>query len=73
MGGVISLFLLSFGVYLGLHLLAIWKGVGFGNLDPGALLRTLSLSTLVITLGGIGFLASLVLGFLGLPTRKQEL
>ena len=71
-GGVVSLFLLSFGIYLGLHLIAIWKGVGFGNLEPGALLRTLSLSTLVITLGGIGFLASLVIGFLGLPTRKQE-
>jgi hypothetical protein len=52
-------------------MLAIWEGVGFGNLNPGEFLRTLSLSTLVITLGGIGFLASLIMGFLGLPTRRR--
>lgn len=72
-GGIVSLFLMGLGVYLGLDLLAIWRGAEFGNLEPGPLLRALSLSTLVITLGGIGFLASLMMGFLGLPTRRQEL
>jgi len=70
-GGIISLLMLGIGVYLGLDLLAVWADAGFGNLEPGALLRMLSFSTLVITLGGIGFLSSLVIGFLGLPTRRQ--
>jgi glycosyltransferase involved in cell wall biosynthesis len=72
-GGIVSIFLIGLGVYLGLDLLAIWRGAEFGNLEPGPLLRALSVSTLVITLGGIGFLASLMMGFLGLPTRRQEL
>lgn len=70
-GAILSFLIFVFGVYLALHLVAIWGGMGFGNLELGLLLRTLSLSTLLITVGGIGFLASLVMGFMGLPTRKH--
>jgi hypothetical protein len=73
MGGVLSLLLLGFGVYQGLYLIDVWRESGFGSLNLGMYLRLLSLSTLVISVGGIGLLTSLVIGFLSLPTRRQEL
>ena len=70
-GSVLGLFLLTIGVYLGFDLLSLWGGKSFGELEQGAFLRAVSLSTSFITLGGIIFLGSLIMGFLALPTKPQ--
>jgi hypothetical protein len=69
-GGVIGVFFIITGVYLGFHLLSDWGGRNFGQLNQGELLRSVSLSTLFITFGGISLLGSMIMGFLALPTRR---
>ena len=49
--------------------IAAWGSAGFGDLEVGELLRTISLSTLLLTVGGIVLVFSLLLGFVSLPTR----
>lgn len=71
-GGTLGILLIIaglFGILSGLHL---WSTVNFGALEPGALLRTISFSSLLILLGGITLMTSLVMGFLALPTREQR-
>lgn len=70
-GSAIGVFFVTLGIYLGLSLLSFWGGKGFGELDQGVFLRSVSVSTLFINFGGIGFLGSLVMGFLALPTRRN--
>jgi hypothetical protein len=70
-GSVIGNMLITTGIYLGVNLLSEWGSKNFGELQQGELLRSVSLSTLFITFGGIGFLASLIMGFLALPTRRN--
>lgn len=72
-GSVLGALLMAGGAFLGFELLADWGTKGFGDLVPGLFLRAVSLSTLLITFGGIVFLSSLILGFLALPTRRQLL
>jgi glycosyltransferase involved in cell wall biosynthesis len=69
-GSTLSLFLMAIGIYLGFDLLSLWGGENFGELEQGTFLRAVSLSTLFITLGGITFLGSLIMGFLALPTKQ---
>jgi hypothetical protein len=72
-GGFVGLILILLGVYLGLVLVARWGDVDFGTLaSPGRYLRTVSLATLLLTLGGLTTLFSLVMGFLALPTRGER-
>lgn len=69
-GSVLGVVLILIGVYLGFELLSDWGSKDFGNLNHGELLRYVSLSTLLITFGGIGLLGSLIMGFLALPIRR---
>jgi glycosyltransferase involved in cell wall biosynthesis len=69
-GSVIGVFFIIIGVYLGFYLLSDWGGRNFGQLNQGELLRSVSLSTLFITFGGISLLGSMIMGFLALPTRR---
>lgn len=71
-GGLIGLSLIGAGIAWGAQSLAAWSDAQFGNLEPGALLRTISLSTTLIMTGGITLLGSLIMGFLTLPTRDQR-
>lgn len=71
LGSIISLFFMAMGIYLGFNLLSEWGGKSFGELQQGAFLRDVSLSTLLIIIGGIGFLGSLIMGFLALPTKRN--
>lgn len=71
-GGLIGLSLIGAGLVWGAQSLAAWSHTQFGNLEPGALLRTISLSTTLIMTGGITLLGSLIMGFLTLPTRDQR-
>lgn len=69
-GSIASLLVMAVGLYLGADLLGEWGNKDFGELQQGIFLRSVSLSTLLITFGGIGFLTSLIMGFLALPTRR---
>jgi hypothetical protein len=69
-GSLLSILVMIFGFYLGFNLVDKWAGLGFGPIDRHDFLRTVSLSTLLITIGGLGFLGSLIMGFLSLPTRR---
>jgi glycosyltransferase involved in cell wall biosynthesis len=70
-GSVIGIFFIVIGIYLGFNLVSEWGGKDFGDLNYGEFLRSVSLSTLLITFGGIGLLGSLIMGFLALPTRRH--
>ena len=71
-GSLIGLAMLFSGLYLGFSALVVWSGSNFGALPYGELLRTVSFSTFFIMLGGITFMASLIMGFLALPTSGQR-
>lgn len=70
-GGLMGIVCVGVGLYLGIDLLAAWGNKGFGGLEHGMFLRSVSLSTLLISIGGIIFLSSLMMGFLALPTRRN--
>lgn len=71
-GGVVGISMMCAGLYFGLDALMAWSAVQFGPLVPGILLRTISLSTMLIMLGGVTLMTSLIMGFLALPTREQR-
>jgi hypothetical protein len=71
-GGALGVLMMTFGGVIGFQALNAWSGVNFGPLVQGELLRTVSLSSTFIMLGGMGLLMSLVLGFLALPTRDRN-
>lgn len=70
-GGALSLCVIFYGFYLGFNLVQDWAELGFGPLGKDNYLRAVSLSTFLISTGGLGFLGSLLIGFLSLPTRKH--
>lgn len=68
--GGISVFL---GLVWGVGAVAAWGADGFGPIGGVALLRTISLSTLLLTGGGVVLTFSLLLGFVSLPVRPESL
>jgi len=72
LGSVAGIFLILAGLIPGILALLEWGGAGFGALKPGELLRQVSLSTLLMLLGGITFMTSLIMGFLALPTQSER-
>jgi len=71
-GGIAGISMILGGLFFGFDALMAWSAVKFGSLSPGALLRTISLSTMLVMLGGVTFMTSLIMGFLALPTREQR-
>jgi len=71
-GGAVGISMILGGLFFGFDALMDWSSVRFGSLDPGSLLRTISLSTMLIILGGVTLMTSLIMGFLDLPTREQR-
>jgi len=72
-GSVVGFILIIAGGFLGSYALNSWRIEGFGGLPTHPLLRIVSLSTALILIGAITFLMSLIMGFLSLPTRRDEL
>jgi len=72
MGGVVGILMMLGGLFFGFDALMAWGSANFGSLAPGVLLRTISLSTMLILLGGVTLMISLIMGFLALPTREQR-
>ena len=70
-GSTAGLLIMIAGFYYGIVLFSAWGKNGFGKLEQGYLLKSVSLSTMCITLGGIILLGSLVIGFLTLSTRND--
>ena len=70
-GSVAGLGLIAAGLWWGWGAVMTWNEAGFGPLAAGELLRTISLSTTSILIGGITLLASLIIGFVSLPTRER--
>jgi hypothetical protein len=71
-GGVVGILMMLGGLFFGFDALMAWGSAQFGPLSPGALLRTISLSTTLVMLGGVTLMTSLIMGFLALPTREQR-
>lgn len=69
-GTLLSLLIMGTGCFVAFNALMAWSEVGFGILKQGELLRKVSLSTMLILLGGVSALFSLVMGFLALPLRR---
>lgn len=72
LGSALGVLLMLLGIIPGMNALAEWGTKGFGQLQPGELLRQVSASTMLIMVGGITLMASLIMGFLALPTRRSE-
>lgn len=71
-GGTFGILLVVGGLFFGFDALMAWNEVEFGPLSAGALLRAISLSTMLVMLGGVTLMTSLIMGFLSLPTREQR-
>ena len=72
MGGGAGVLLILGGLGSGGYSLWEWGSVGFGALQPGELLRQVSLSTVLVLIGGATLMVSLIMGFLALPTRSER-
>jgi glycosyltransferase involved in cell wall biosynthesis len=70
-GSTLGIFMMLAGVVIGTNLLTQWYSIGFGVLQNGIYLKQVSLSTLLISFGGISLLFSLIIGFLSLPVRRH--
>ena len=70
-GSGISIILLVSGIVLSSQSLQFWASSGFGILDPNETLRSTSLASTLLLLGGTSFFGSLMFGFLSLPLRKS--
>lgn len=71
-GSVTGLVLMTAGLRWGWSAVLTWNEAGFGPLIIGELLRTISLSTTSILIGGITLLGSLIMGFIALPSRERN-
>jgi glycosyltransferase involved in cell wall biosynthesis len=71
-GGGVGVAMILIGLLFGFDALMDWSVVNFGSLAAGALLRTISISTTMVMLGGVTLMTSLIMGFLALPTREQR-
>lgn len=71
-GGVAGLVMLAVGLGTGIMAFSQWATTGFGHLVPGGVIREVSAATLLFVLGGIVLMTSLLIGFLSLPTRRNE-
>jgi glycosyltransferase involved in cell wall biosynthesis len=61
------------GALSGLALLGRWGQRGFGPLGPEEMLRQVSFASLLVVGGGVVLCASLLIGFIGIPTREARL
>jgi len=70
-GGTTGLLMGIAGLTFGLWAFGLWKHEGYGQLNPETMIRHVSLSILLIMLGGIMVTTALLIGFLSIPTRKS--
>jgi hypothetical protein len=73
LGSFAGVVMLIAGLYVAIELVATWGAADFGQLQFGILLRSVSVSATLLTIGGLTVLFSLILGFLAMPTRSDRL
>jgi glycosyltransferase involved in cell wall biosynthesis len=71
-GSALGILIIFLGIVYGFISLDGWGARGFGELKPSELIKTVSISTLLLLLGGITFFTSLIMGFLTLPTKERS-
>jgi glycosyltransferase involved in cell wall biosynthesis len=71
-GATFGAVLILAGLMVGYKSLSFWAVKGFGELGADTLLRDISVSTLLLEVGGLLALCSLVFGVLSLPTRNAQ-
>jgi hypothetical protein len=71
-GALLGILCIIFGLLVGSDAVANWGLMDFGPVFGIQLLREISLSTLLLTSGGIILTYSLFIGFLSLPTRDSR-
>ena len=72
-GGLVGILLVLTGLMPACMALLTWGHAGFGVLAYGALLREVSLSTVLILFGSQVLMTSLIIGFLALPEKNTVL
>jgi glycosyltransferase involved in cell wall biosynthesis len=72
LGMTAGILMFAGGLFAGGRMVAWWGERDFGDIETGSLLRWLSGSTALLTLGGLVCIYSLILGFLALPTRRER-
>ena len=73
LGGTTGILLFLGGVTFGIVALIDWSNTSFGLLQNGELLRQVSMSIVLMMLGGVTLMTSLIIGFLTLPTKVERL
>lgn len=73
LGGTSGVLLFLGGVIFGILALIDWSNTSFGSLQNGELLRQVSISIILMMLGGVTLMTSLIIGFLTLPTKDERL
>jgi len=73
LGGTTGIILFLGGVIFGVLALIDWSNTLFGSLQNGELLRQVSISIILMMLGGVTLMTSLIIGFLTLPTKDERL
>jgi glycosyltransferase involved in cell wall biosynthesis len=71
-GALLGILCIMFGLLIATDAVANWGLMDFGPVFGIQLLRTISLSTLLLTSGGIILTYSLFIGFLSLPARNSR-
>ncbi len=71
-GCTLSVVFIATGLYLSADALFFWKEHAFGMLNYGFLIRKVSISTLLLMIGGIIMFTSLIMGFLSLPLKRSK-
>ena len=69
-GGGAGVLLIAGGLVQGVVSLITWSAAGFGNLQYGVLLRQVSLSSVMLMMGGVTLMTALIMGFLALPASR---
>lgn len=71
-GAVVGALLVLAGGIVGLTAVAGWgASENFGTLAADQLMRSVSLSTFLLSVGGLIFVFSLIVGFISLPVRRE--
>jgi glycosyltransferase involved in cell wall biosynthesis len=71
-GSLSGVAIFIWGLLCTLKVVGQWSDLGFKSFPDISLLRLISLSTFMMLLGSLILLFSLVVGFLSLPTRRNE-
>jgi glycosyltransferase involved in cell wall biosynthesis len=71
-GSAAGLASIAFGVAFIVNAISSWRGINFGEISHGNLIRQISMGSLFCLSGTLAILSSIATGFLSLPTRNER-